>query len=48
MVNIRITLGNESGLSIDRNYKLVDGQLPDEIQEKLQEMIDTLLDNSDL
>lgn len=47
-INIKITLNNESEVSIDRNYAITDGQLPEDMQENLQDMLDTLLDNTEV
>lgn len=45
MINIKITL--DDGRNIDRNYEMTDAQLPDNMQENLQDMVDTLLDNQE-
>jgi hypothetical protein len=42
---ITITIHNNT---LERRFMLVDGKLPENINEKLQEVVDTLLDTSEL
>ena len=48
---IKIQISTETGRWVEdtlyRVYTLEDGQLPDNMQEKLQDMVDTLLDNEE-
>lgn len=44
METITIEIANENH-SIYREYALTDGQLPDNMQERLQDMVDVLLDD---
>lgn len=44
-INIQITIGEHT---IERNYGIIDGQPPDNMQEIVQEMTETLLDKSEL
>lgn len=43
---MRITIEIE-GRTLVRDYALVDGQIPEEMQENLQDMVDTLLDTDE-
>lgn len=45
---ITITVRNEQGNELYRKYALKDGQLPDSMQTSLQDIVDTLLDTSEL
>jgi hypothetical protein len=44
-MNIAITV---HGQTIDRNYTVSDGQIPEEMQGRVQDMVDTLLDTSEI
>lgn len=44
MDTIQVTV-RINGISVERNYELVDGQVPDNMQENIQDMVNTLLDN---
>lgn len=42
IVNIEVSI---EGRRVDRDYVLKDGALPNSIELKIQDMVDTLLDN---
>lgn len=44
-IQIKVSIGEQE---LVRNYEIVDCQTPDNMQENIQDMIDTLLDNSKL
>lgn len=46
MDTIQITV-RINGISVERHYELVDGQAPENMQENIQDMVDTLLDNEE-
>lgn len=43
--NMRVTIEVE-GNTLVRDYALTDGQVPEDMQENVQDMVDTLLDNN--
>jgi len=45
---IKIIVMTEGGNELYRNYELIDGQVPQSAKEGLQDMVDTLLDTSEL
>lgn len=46
MDTIQVTV-RINGISVERNYELVDGQVPENMQENIQDMVDTLLNNEE-
>lgn len=43
-IQITVRIGEHE---LYRNYALVDGQAPENMQENIQDMVDTLLDNEE-